>query len=332
MKNMLLTILLYSISQISFAQSVDVLTQKEGISLRGLSVVNDTVVWVSGNNGTVAKTTDGGKTWKWMKVKGFEKSDFRDIEAFSHKEAVIMAVGEPAYILRTIDGGENWKIVFQDSTKGMFLDAMKFYDSQIGVVIGDPIHQRFFMAKTADGGKTWQSFEEEQKPMADAGEYMFASSGTNLHFLNKSSWCFVTGGLVSNFVTKTSKSKIPIEQGKESTGANSISINQQKIIVVGGDYTKKDRTLDNCVISLDGGKNWMLPNSFPTGYRSCVEFIKGTTWITCGLNGVDISINDGMDWAAISKESFHVCKKGKKGSTVYLAGANGRIGKLIMGK
>lgn len=332
MKNMLLTILFYSISQISFAQSVDVLTQKEGISLRGLSVVNDKVIWVSGNNGTVAKTTDGGKTWKWMKVKCFEKSDFRDIEAFSQKEAVIMAVGEPAYILRTIDGGENWKVVFQDSTKGMFLDAMKFYDLQIGIVIGDPIHQRFFMAKTADGGKTWQSFEEEQRPMADAGEYMFASSGTNLHFLNKSSWCFVTGGLVSHFVTKTSKKFIPIEQGKEATGANSIAIHQQKIIVVGGDYTKKDQTLENCVISIDGGKNWMFPNTFPTGYRSCVEFIKGTTWITCGLNGVDISTNDGMDWAAISKESFHVCKRGKKGSTVYLAGANGRIGKLIMGK
>jgi photosystem II stability/assembly factor-like uncharacterized protein len=90
---------------------VEVLTSDTKTNLRGLSVVNDNVIWVSGNNGTVGKTTNGGKNWKWFTVKGFEKKDFRDIEAFDAATAVIIAVDEPAYILKTNDGGETWKVV-----------------------------------------------------------------------------------------------------------------------------------------------------------------------------------------------------------------------------
>src|SRR5436190_7761032 len=86
--------------------AIEVLTSGTKTSIRGLSVVNDNVVWVSGSNGTIGKTSNGGKTWTWIIVKGFEKTEFRDIEAFDANIAVIMAVGEPAYILRTEDGGQ----------------------------------------------------------------------------------------------------------------------------------------------------------------------------------------------------------------------------------
>ena len=80
---------------------VEVLTSGTKTSLRGLSVVNDNVVWVSGSAGTVGKTTNGGKNWKWYNVKGFEKREFRDIEAFDATTALIIAVDEPGYILKT---------------------------------------------------------------------------------------------------------------------------------------------------------------------------------------------------------------------------------------
>src|SRR5215470_13404479 len=92
---------------------VETLTSGTQTSLRGLSVVNDNVVWVSGSNGTVGRTTNGGKNWKWFTVKGFEKKEFRDIEGFDGATAVIMAVGEPAYILKTSDGGESWRVVYE---------------------------------------------------------------------------------------------------------------------------------------------------------------------------------------------------------------------------
>src|ERR1700733_8323618 len=106
-----------------FAQSpvMEVLTSGTKSSLRGLSVVNDNIAWVSGSNGTVGKTNNGGRTWKWITVNGFEKSEFRDIEAFDATTAVIMAVAEPGYILKTQDGGDTWKVVYENKTKGMFL-------------------------------------------------------------------------------------------------------------------------------------------------------------------------------------------------------------------
>ena len=51
-------------------------------SFRGLSVVNEKIVWASGTDGTVIRTIDYGKTWNVMTVPGAEKLDFRDIEAF----------------------------------------------------------------------------------------------------------------------------------------------------------------------------------------------------------------------------------------------------------
>ena len=111
---------------------VVMLTSGTKTSLRGLSVVNESVIWVSGSNGTVGRSANGGKTWKWMVVKGFEKTDFRDVEAFDGSNAIIMGVDSPAYILKTTDGGESWKVVYENKTKGMFLDAMDFVSGAEG--------------------------------------------------------------------------------------------------------------------------------------------------------------------------------------------------------
>ncbi|MFX8910908.1 hypothetical protein ABTN03_19845, partial [Acinetobacter baumannii] len=64
------------------AQQIKIITEGTKTSIRGLSVVDDKIFWASGSNGMVARTTDGGKTIEWQQVKGYEKRDFRDVEAF----------------------------------------------------------------------------------------------------------------------------------------------------------------------------------------------------------------------------------------------------------
>ena len=318
--------------------SVEVLTSGTKVSLRGLSVPNDNVIWVSGNKGTVGRSTNGGRTWKWMTVKGFEKADFRDIEAFDASNAVIMAVGaeDPAYLLRTNDGGDTWKVVYENKTKGMFLDAMEFWNEQSGIVIGDPINGRFFITRSFDGGNTWQDIPFEKRPQADSGEACFAASGTNVRALDKDEAVFVSGGLRSRMFSKNGPVDLPIVQGKETTGANSIAIADRmklkggkKMIVVGGDFNADSSSYRNCFYTHDGGKTWQEPNNPPHGYRSCVEFLTKTQAFTCGLTGVDHSIDGGRNWNLISRESFHVCRAAKLGTAVYLAGNNGKIGRII---
>ncbi len=318
-----------SMPAIASAQKIVLLDSNAKISIRGLSVVNDNVIWASGSKGAIARSIDGGKTFEWKTVKGYENVDFRDIEAFDKKTAVIMGIASPAYILRTEDGGNTWSKVYENDDSTMFLDAMEFWNDMSGIVIGDPQHGRFFIGRTFDGGKTWQTIPEQNKPVADSGEACFASSGTNIRKLTKDEAVFISGGLVSNFFKRDQKIRLSLLQGGTSTGANSIAIKKKKtMIVVGGDFTKPNDTIGNCAISFDEGNTWQHSVSPPTGYRSCVEYLKKNQWITCGLNGVDISDDDGIHWKKISDQSFHVVRRAKKGKAIFLAGAKGRIGKV----
>lgn len=327
---------LYSSPALSQTPRIEILTSDTKTSIRGLSVVNDNVVWVSGNNGTIGRTTNGGKTWKWMVVKGFEKTDFRDIEGFDAASAIIMGVDAPAYILKTIDGGETWKVVYENKAKGMFLDAMEFWNEHAGIIIGDPINGRFFVTRTFDGGNTWQDIPFDKRPLADSGEACFAASGTNVRVLDKDEAVFVSGGTRSRLFTKNDPIQLPIIQGKETTGANSVAVwdklkqkGGKRMIVVGGDFNSDTARQKNCFYTNDGGLTWSAPMIPPHGYRSCVEYYSKTEVFACGLNGVDHSIDGGKTWAMISKEGFHVCRASKLGGAVYFAGGNGKVGRII---
>lgn len=319
------------------APHIDLLATGPHVSLRGLSVVDDKVIWVSGSEGTVGRSTDGGITWTWISVPNYEKRDFRDIEAFDENTAIIMAIAEPAQLLKTNDGGQTWRMVFQNDYPGMFLDAMDFANHKTGIVVGDPIHGHFFEAETFDGGSTWHDIPLRQLPAADSGEGCFASSGTNIRFIRGHATCFVSGGPRSRLFIDDKTIDLPILQGATSTGANSVAVkdpgkplDKLHLIVVGGDFAKDTITEKNCFLSNDGGATWIRPNTPPHGYRSCVEYMGPHAALACGTSGVDLSTDDGMNWRLLTNTSFHVCRKAKKGHAVFLAGSGGRVAKLVM--
>jgi hypothetical protein len=336
MKKLLILFVILVCVESLFSQSLHVLSEGTKTSLRGLSVVNEKIMWVSGSSGMVARSIDGGLTFKWIKVKNHEGRDFRDIEAIDSNTAIIMAVSEPALILKTWDGGKTWKEVFVDSTPGMFLDAMDFNGGK-GVVVGDPIDGKVFLAETNDNGDSWKVVKKDQCFQMNPGEAFFASSGSNISMkkrLKKShNYIYVSGGVSSRIFYGNSCLSLPLQMGGNSTGANAMDISPsgKKGIVVGGNFSN-DKLVDSTSVQFSIGKNILLsePQHSLHGYRSSVSYITEQFLIACGTSGVDVSIDGGLNWTLISNKSFHVVKKAKDSNAVYLAGTNGSIAKLVL--
>lgn len=320
---------------LSGAQTVQILTAHPPSSLRGFSAPGGQVLWASGSGGAVGRSVDGGVHWGWLQVPGFEKRDFRDIQAFDSSTVLIMGIDTPAVILRTTDAGVHWTVVFRDDTPGMFLDAMDFSDKQRGTVVGDPIgpisQTRFYMAFTTDSGKTWAPVSLVKRPLADSGEGCFASSGSNVTEARSAGLIlhpFVSGGPRSRIFKSGKGETLPLLQGATTTGANSIGIEGDNWIVVGGDFQHDTIGTGNCTYSSDNGAHWLIPHTPPHGYRSCVLHLSGKTWICCGTSGIDITGDGGDHWKLVSRESFHVAAYPGSGKYVFLAGAKGRIAQL----
>jgi len=336
-KNFGLLLVTLLITNVLTAQSIIQVAQNPQTSIRGLSVVNNRVAWVSGSKGYIGITNNGGKTWVWQQVKGFENSDFRDIEAFSDKDAIIMSSGTPALILKTVDGGASWRVKYKNTDTAYFFDAMDFADPKHGLVLGDPIGNKFVLLETTDAGETWKPFNNP--PNALPGEAAFAASGTCLRF-SKNVIAIVTGGSISrelvlycdSYPTYWTRNETLLKHGKSSQGAFSLSGSHG--VIVGGDY-QNDRLADSVAEyyfynGTYAGGSLLLPKTPPAGFQSCVEYISNNIYLSTGTPGSNITTDGGKTWKKIDNASYNVCRKAKHGKLVLLAGDGGKIGVFEM--
>ena len=317
----------------SFAQSISVTEQGRATSIRGLSIVNNKIIWVSGSKGSVGISLNGGQTWAWQQVKGFEQSDFRDIEAFSAKEAVIMSSGTPALILRTMDGGANWIVCYRNADEAYFLDGLAFFNKKHGIAMGDPINGRFVLLETADGGNKWT--ELKTGPEALKNEAAFAASGTSVSIVNKNTNAvLLTGVAVSRLWFNNAKLNswtalnVPLAHGDASKGGFSIAQGNNRTVLVGGNYSSDKRT-DSVACFYEGdlmkNKLMYLSSAMPQGYQSCVTYVNQQIFLSTGTSGTNITRDGGLTWKLIDDGSYNVCKASKAGNLIVLAGEKGRI-------
>ncbi|MEO1083994.1 MAG: oxidoreductase, partial [Acidobacteriota bacterium] len=248
-------------------------------SFRGVSAVDDSEVWVSGTEGTVGRSTDGGESFAFQTVPGAEALDFRDIDAFAGGVAYALSAGpgDASQIYKTADGGETWTRQFVNTAPEGFLDGMAFWDADRGLAYGDPVDGAFFILRTADGGDTWTRVSVDALPAANDGEAGFAASGTGLAVDASGLALFGTGGATSrvfrsvDFGETWSVVDVPLLAGESSQGTFSIAIvDADRAVAVGGDFQAPEAADGNAAFSLDGGATWQVAASAPGGYRSAV--------------------------------------------------------------
>ncbi|MBZ4192094.1 WD40/YVTN/BNR-like repeat-containing protein [Niabella beijingensis] len=308
------------------AQDLELLTTGTKTNLRGLDAFKNTI-WASGSNGYTGRSADNGATWTWQQVKGYETNDFRDIAVLDENTALIMAIGSPAYLLKTTDGGKSWKKVYENKDSAMFLDALFFDDQKTGYVIGDPVHNKIFIAQTRDGGDSWQPAAVFASIQPLAGEAFFAASGSNLTSAG-GQLMLVSGGNASRLITGNTTVTLPLMQGSSSTGANGIAAFGRALMVAGGDFQQPARKDSVLVISRDNGKTFVQPVTGPGGYRSAVAALDDSVWITCGLNGVDLSTDGGQNWTPVSAGTFNSVFINRTKKVAFLAGPAGTVGSI----
>jgi len=323
------------------APAIDWQPQTSGVTdrLRGVSAVSSQAAWASGANGTVLRTTDGGRTWRRLRVAGAEKLDFRDVDAIDDRVAYVLSIGsgETSRIYKTVDGGARWDLQFANTDPRVFLDAMTFRDQAHGLAFSDSVEGRFAILTTGEGGRTWTRVPADRLPPALPGEGAFAASGTNIAMSGSDHvWIGTTAARVLRSSDGGRSWKVaatPLATGP-SAGIFSIAFRDaQHGVVVGGDYQKESQAVRNAAVTADGGETWTLVTDHGlSGFRSVVAWVPGTnrSLVAIGPSGADWSPDEGHTWSRIEAAGFDTFSFAGHGGVGWAAGQGGRIAKLTL--
>ncbi|KAJ9156694.1 Oxidoreductase [Pleurostoma richardsiae] len=281
----------------------------------GLSSVSDKIAWVSGTNGTVLRTTDGGLTWDSAgpALSADDPDlDFRDIEAITANHVVLLSIGEGANsrIYVTRDAGQTWTQASTNNASVAFYDCIALTSTSHGLAMSDPVDGKFRLVETIDGGESWVLVGPTGMLPAQHGKFGFAASGT----------CW------------PGKPRIPRTPiaGGDAAGVFSVQFRDEKHgIAVGGDYTLPNETVANAAWSKDGGETWQASAVRPGEYRSGASRVPGlcNTALAVGPTGFDITLDGGRTWRAFENGSFDSVQCSLPG-VCWASGEQGRVARL----
>ncbi|MEO3937735.1 oxidoreductase [Dermatophilaceae bacterium Soc4.6] len=311
---------------------------------RGLSAVDDQVAWVSGTNGTVLRTIDGGVTWASVgpRLAGANAAfQFRDVEAFSATTAVILSIGTgtDSRIYRTQDGGATWSLSFVNHEATAFYDCLAFTTPNRGVASSDPVDGRFRLVETVDGGRTWTRVATVGMPPALDGEAGFAASGTCLSAGQGQRVYLATGGAMARARVLRSDDGGRVWQAADTTvrgaptaGVFSVQFRDARHgIAVGGNFRKPEVTAHAASWSDDGGATWQQPTTATGGYRSGSSWVPGAgaEALAVGPTGSDVTTDGGRTWQTFDTGSFDSVQC-TSGSVCWASGELGRVARLTV--
>lgn len=219
------------------------------------------VAWMCGPSGTAVRTTNGGSTWTLVNS-GLAGNDFYSVYAFDANNCWLGA-GDGG-LWHTTNGGTNWAFITL-SPATPFIDAVYFWDNNLGFVMGDPSASTWRYYITTNGGANWTF-----------GTNSPAAVGTEAGWNN--SWgstdtAHIWWGTNASKIWKGSF-KGPYTAGLTTGSANSFGV-----------WFNNPTTGVACFqtgankVSVDGGTTWTTNAYTPTGTPFGLRGVLGTQYI-----------------------------------------------------
>ncbi|MBD0832318.1 WD40/YVTN/BNR-like repeat-containing protein [Aestuariibaculum sediminum] len=311
---------------------IETILEDSLLSVRAIEILEDKSLAFAANNGAFGLYNPNTKMWQTSKQSYDSLSlHFRAV-AHTPTDFFMLSIESPGLLFKTGQGA--MQLVYKEEAKGVFYDAMRFWNDKEGIAVGDSVEGCLSIILTRDGGVTWDKIPCSKIPKLDEGEGAFAASNTNITVVGEKAWVATSKGNIyftadkgiTWFVTKT-----PIIQEEDTEGIYSIDFyNDQIGYAIGGNFMKPDANRSNKIKTIDGGKTWkVVADGQNPGYRSCVQYIpnaKGTSLAAVGFKGIDFSKDGGESWQHISDEPFYTIRF--LNDSVAFAGGSKRIAKL----
>ncbi|MFE9675190.1 WD40/YVTN/BNR-like repeat-containing protein [Streptomyces sp. NPDC006259] len=314
-------------------------TGAPAVRFRGLAAVDRRTAWVAGTRGTVLRTTDGGSSWRNVSPPGAADLQFRDVEAFDARHAVVLAIGEgeASRVYRTDDGGASWSESFRNTDARAFYDCLTFFDRRHGLAMSDPVDGRFRTLSTSDGGRSWTVLPDTGMPPALPGEAGFAASGQCLVSAGPRDVWLATGGAARARVLHSADrgrtwtvADAPIPAGDPARGVFALAFRDRGHgLAVGGDYRADQPSPSAAATSGDAGRTWRPAGTPPPAYRSGVAWLphSRTAALAVGPTGTDLTTDAGRTWRTVDTGSYDTvdCAPDRG---CWAAGEQGRVARL----
>lgn len=217
-----------------------------------------------GENGTIVRTDDGGRSWTHASSGTAEHLvgiDFGDPLNGT-------AVGYSGTIVRTTDGGATWTP--QSSGTGGALWGVSFVDPLTGVVVGSG----GLVLRTTDGGDTWTPQSSGTTTSLFGVDFTDALNGTAV---GNGGRVLRTADGGTNWTSQTSGTVVQLKH---------VSFSDE----LSGTIVGEDGTI---LHSDDGGTNWVPQPSVARSWLGGVSFADATSGLAVGDDGVILRTDDG---------------------------------------
>jgi len=290
--------------------------------LEAIRFIDENTGYIAGSAGVFAKTTNGGEDWEVLHTK-LSFYWLYDMHLIDEETILLASYGG---IFKSTDGGDTWveKLAPDDEVL-----AFCFVSETKGYALGKM--SRIY--KTTDAGNTWtntsllpdyhldfvmnklMAFENEHKGLVVGGLNRVTLFDMQANTYNtKEPYITLQPFSDADFANDTTIVAVgPLVIARSNTNGRTWSVqeplhpndNYQKVhfidentgFIVGLNYS--DLEFGGIILkTTDGGKNWVLNNNLPGGFRS-VHFVDAHTGYVVGVHGfIYKTTNGGEDWVA----------------------------------